>query len=102
MDSPPIPLSLTNTNQPTPLTIPAPKNQIEIPNTISPTRQNFQYTTFSDQVVEPTGCFVPSKPLPFIQKTEVTKHHYVIPTFALVPTFIKLEITRVLLITSFI
>ncbi|KAI8637195.1 hypothetical protein BD408DRAFT_424942 [Parasitella parasitica] len=34
-------------------------------------------------VVSPNGCFVPSKPLPFIQKTDITKHHYVIPTFAM-------------------
>lgn len=35
-------------------------------------------------MIDPNGCFVPSKPLPFIQKTDVTKHHYVIPTFAMV------------------
>jgi hypothetical protein len=81
-ESPNATLLLSNTNQPTTLSIPT--NQVELPNTISPIRQSFQYANFTEQLVEPTGCFVPSKPLPFIQKTEVTKHHYVIPTFAMV------------------
>ncbi|KAI9329593.1 hypothetical protein BD770DRAFT_334006 [Pilaira anomala] len=34
-------------------------------------------------IIEPTGCFVPIKSLPFIQKNEITKNHYVVPSFAM-------------------
>lgn len=71
-----------NANQPTPLHIPP--NRVEIPNTLSPLRQSFQQPPFAEHVIEPTGCFVPVEPLPGVQKTELTKHHYVVPTFAMV------------------
>ncbi|CEP19836.1 hypothetical protein [Parasitella parasitica] len=45
-------------------------------------QENFNLTRYPS-VIDPNGCFVPSKPLPFIQKTDVTRHHYVIPTFAM-------------------
>ncbi|KAI9480778.1 MAG: hypothetical protein EXX96DRAFT_564128 [Benjaminiella poitrasii] len=38
-----------------------------------------------NDIIEPNGCFVPSKSLPFMHKTDITnKYHYVIPTFAMV------------------
>lgn len=75
-------------NLPPPLTLSP--NRIERPSSLSPLHGQFQqqipFNTEQQQysIVEPTGCFVPSKPLPFIQKNEVTRHHYVIPSFAMV------------------
>lgn len=103
--SPPVRLHATwsgneHASTPTPLTITNPR--LETPNSLSPISLQFspqnitppfesyhqkRHTlTRCSSVIDPNGCFVPSKPLPFIQKTNVTKHHYVIPTFAMVTT----------------
>ncbi|OBZ90967.1 hypothetical protein A0J61_00985, partial [Choanephora cucurbitarum] len=41
-----------------------------------------QHTQYHS-LIEPTGCFVPSKQLSFVQKTSTTRHHYVAATFAM-------------------
>lgn len=104
--SPPLRLATTWNSEhphasiPTPLSIATAR--LETPNSLSPINLQFspQNTTspiYSYQqkrhtltryssVIDPNGCFVPSKPLPFIQKNNITKHHYVIPTFAMVNT----------------
>jgi hypothetical protein len=82
---------------PAPMTI---STRFDRPNSISPVQQQFsshqppyiptvepylpQRSAGYYSIVEPNGCFVPTQPLSFIQKTDVTKHHYVIPTFAMV------------------
>lgn len=51
-------------------------------------QQNYiPFPTMNSQpisIIEPTGCFVPIKSLNFIQKNEITKNHYVVPSFAMV------------------
>ncbi|CAO3653376.1 unnamed protein product [Mucor fragilis] len=102
--SPPLRLHTTwNGNEHMHAPMPAPLSiagaRLETPNSLSPVNLQFSpqnttpplesyhqkrhaLTRYSS-VIDPNGCFVPSKPLPFIQKTDVTKHHYVIPTFAM-------------------
>ncbi|KAI7887657.1 uncharacterized protein EV154DRAFT_11818 [Mucor mucedo] len=52
-------------------------------NTLSPVQSQFPNEPYYS-IVEPQGCFVPTKPLPFIQKNDVTRHHYIVPSFAAV------------------
>jgi hypothetical protein len=79
---------------PTPLNI---TTRFDKPNSFSPVQQHHQppyipsLDSYQSQgsagyysIVEPNGCFVPTKTLSFIQKTDITRHHYVIPTFAMV------------------
>lgn len=104
--SPPLRLTTTwnserpHTPIPTPLSIATPR--LETPNSLSPINLQFspqniippidsyqqkRHTSMIyPSVINPNGCFVPSKPLPFIQKNDITRHHYVIPTFAMVNT----------------
>ncbi|GAA5802687.1 hypothetical protein HPULCUR_008161 [Helicostylum pulchrum] len=76
-----------HSNAPSPLSIPA--HRIERPNNLSPVHHQFPHIPFAERpqqqvsIVEPTGCFVPIRSLPFIQKSNITKHHYVIPSFAM-------------------
>lgn len=58
-------------------------HRLERPSSLSPVHGQFPIEPHYS-VIEPTGCFVPSKPLPFIQKTNVTRHHYIVPSFATV------------------
>lgn len=56
----------------------------------SPEMYQQPYHSFSQPIItqtntiDPNGCFVPCKPLPLLQKNETTRHHYVVPTFAMV------------------
>lgn len=84
----PLPHIISSSNiqpvQPAPLTI---STRLERPNTLSPVQAQFQQNMTlprEQHMIEPTGCFIPVKTLSFIRKSEITRHHYVVPTFAMV------------------
>lgn len=76
-------------------------NRVERPFNLSPVHGQFPNEPYYF-IIEPQGCFVPSKPLPFIQKNDVTRHHYIVPSFATVHTHKNLFIIIFYLLILFL
>ncbi|KAI7905017.1 uncharacterized protein BX663DRAFT_501349 [Cokeromyces recurvatus] len=61
-----------------------PQRTIPFPKTFQHQKEfNYNHNIASTDIIQPNGCFVPIKPLSFIQKIDTIKYHYVIPTFAI-------------------